>query len=211
MVKITTAMDIPGETTEKQHNWYNKIYHWMDPPHRILEIGCAWGRSSWAWLDCIEHKDSYLEILDTWSYSRPKPINPSLGPRLMAWPTYYDEIKQIFPNLNQKDILNHNLIQHKHYTKLKSVYTGNSREFVEKHNVLDMYDIVYLDGDHSEINVYNELNHFNGVKIICGDDFCQSQPGVIKAICRFYGSNYTTYKLYTDPDARFFVLKRVDV
>jgi len=68
---ITKAMDIPGETTELQHEWYQKIVNWFYYKPKILEIGCAWGRGSWAWLDCItDTNDGSLEILDNWAYSR---------------------------------------------------------------------------------------------------------------------------------------------
>ena len=207
MVAIYTAMDIPGETTKKQHEWFYKIYHWMDGERKILEIGCAWGRSSWAWLDCIESENSYLEILDNWAYSNSNGIKKIEKYNL----DYYNKIKNIFPKLNQKEIVNYNLMQHKNYSKIKQINTDNSISFVKKRDVLNEFDIVYLDGDHSEFNVWQELNYFNGVKVICGDDFALAQPGVIKSVCRFYAKNYNTYKLYTDPDARFFALKHVDL
>lgn len=205
MIKITNSLDIPGETTKKQHDWFYKVYHWMYPPHRILEVGCAWGRSTWAWLDCIEHERSYLEVLDNWSYTNAtKQIKKHNN-------DYYDNMKLISPTLDQKEILLYNLQQHPNYSKLKKIHTGDSTSFVNVPNALTKYDIVYLDGDHSEKNVYNELNYFNGSKVICGDDFNMDQSGVIKAVCKFYSENYKRYYLYTDPEARFFALKRVDL
>lgn len=204
-MKITNALDIPGETTTAQHEWFNKVYHWIYPPRRILEIGCAWGRSSWAWLDCIEHKESYLEILDNWAY------NNSPDKIKIYNNTYYNEIKKTIPDFDQKKIIEYNLQQNKNYNKLKKIHTGTTDSFIKENNIFENFDIVFLDGDHSEKNVYKELNYFKGLKIICGDDFASAQPGVIKAVCRFHIENFEMYKLYTDPDARFFVFKRIDL
>ncbi len=107
--------------------------------------------------------------------------------------------------IQKKEILLYNLKQNKNFKKLKHIYTGKYLAAPKS------YDIVYLDDDHSQENVLNELNYFNGIPVICGDDFAQSQPGVLKAICKFYSKNFNNYKLYTDPDARFWVMKRIDI
>jgi cephalosporin hydroxylase len=199
---INDAMEIPGQTDEKQHLWYQKIIEWFHYPPAVLEIGCAWGRSSWAWLDCMNMDGSYLEILDNWSYSKNfKQLN---GFKLSN-ETYYKFISDVSPNYDQKEILLYNLKQHKNFQKIKKIHTGVYSD-ASKH-----YDIVYLDDDHSQKNVSNELEHFNGVPVMCGDDFENTHPGVIKAICKFYHNNFNKYKLYIDPDARFWALKRTDM
>lgn len=54
---------------------------------------------------------------------------------------------------------------------------------------LPMFDLVYIDGDHSYELVHNDINLAlkltNKGSIICGDDYCGSWPGVAKAVDLF--------------------------
>lgn len=44
------------------------------------------------------------------------------------------------------------------------------------------FDCVYLDGDHSYETVNEELKHFDAVPTLCGDDYGEAHPGVMKAV-----------------------------
>jgi len=66
--KINNALDIPGWTRKSQHDLYKNLVQELPKNPKILEIGCGWGRSTWAWLDVLPSNSTYC-VLDNFSLS----------------------------------------------------------------------------------------------------------------------------------------------
>ena len=163
---------------------------------RILEIGCAWGCSTWAILDSIQEKAS-LYTVDTFGMNNPalkqKHYNGvskkhSTNPSVMYG-------MQIYMEKDQRSTFNHFISYHPNRKKLKKVYQCSSLEVLQK----DVnWDLAYIDGLHSYENVRQELDYLKNVKMLCGDDYHPAHKGCMQAIDEFK-QKYPERTFYHDP------------
>ena len=149
----------------------NHLHTFIDTKQKltILEIGCYEGLCSCYFSDnYLEHKDSNLYCVD---------------------PFY--EIKTV-SNLTEKLFLN-NLMKSKHRVKIipKKI---SSQEFFENIDTDLTFDIIYVDGDHSDHAIQGDIkNCFEHVKqnsIIWFDDYvpCKS---IIDSELKKYNHRFT--------------------
>lgn len=193
-------MDIPGATFSIQHEWYKRVRSWHNYNASVLEIGCAYGRSTWAWLDVLDGNQDEIEIVDTLSYT---PTNNNF----LEHPNAKSIITDV-GGYDQEKIFRYNVEQHRNYEKITKFYNTTSENFCN--NVKNkIYDIVYLDGAHEYETVIHELNCFKDARVICGDDFSYDGLGVVSAVFDFYKNNINDYNLYVDSEARFFALRKL--
>lgn len=61
-IVINDAMAICAETNDTQHKWFSTIYYWFHKKLKIFEVGGTWGRSSWAWLVCMNEVDELMSL-----------------------------------------------------------------------------------------------------------------------------------------------------
>tara|TARA_R110000868_G_scaffold5780_4_gene33914 strand:+ start:2013 stop:2636 length:624 start_codon:yes stop_codon:yes gene_type:complete len=194
-VIIKTPMDIPGETQSLQHEWYKRVRSWHADSANILEIGCAFGRSTWGWLDVMDKTNDRLDVVDTLTYPDYRFNTHSNSKQILK------DIKEY----SQEDIFYYTVGQHKNYNKITNLHNMTSFKFMKKFKD-KTYDIVFLDGSHDYKTVNRELNNFKGARVICGDDFSYEHHDVINAVTDFYKAN-NNYYLYTDTAARFWALR----
>jgi hypothetical protein len=213
---------IPGETTPLQHEYYKKIIQNMYYPDRthnfkILELGCAYGRSTTAWLDAMNfipqnvYDNIELTIVDNFVYdtdkNKTRVFNNSCYPEFDK--TEWLEEKIHWP---QKKIVEWVINQHENRKYLKEIINTESDKFLWKNQTV--YDIAFLDGPHDYKSVYTSIGFLSKLdtQIICGDDFANEQPGVLTGVLSWYlkPKNREKYNLFTSSTARFFCLHHVD-
>ena len=163
---------------------------------RILEIGCAWGCSTWAILDGIQDKAS-LHTVDTFGMN-----NPGLKQQ------HYKGVSEkhssnssvmygmsVYMEKDQRATFDHFISYHPKRKRLKKVYQCPSLEVLKK----DVnWDLAYIDGLHSYENVKQELNYLKDVKSLCGDDYHPAHKGCMQAIDEF-NQKYPERTFYHDP------------
>jgi len=204
-LKITSKDQIPGFTNEKQHQLYSLVINKLPPESNILEIGCGWGRSTWAWLDVIP-EDTNFHVLDNFSMGS-NFIEPATRNRF-SWNRFTVRHQTIMENKRkylkkyfsgtQKDIFTGVISQHPRANLLKNIYEEDF-EIWKLSNKLK-FDLVYLDGDHSYTEVSSQLDYFSNCPYICGDDYLW--PSVSTAVNEFVQKN--NYKLKTARE--FFII-----
>ena len=171
----TGAMDVPGFTLPEQHEFYTDVVKKLPKNPRVLEIGCGWGRSTWAWLDVLPETTEYYILDNFWMPSKDltKTI-PEPDPRLLRTITKN--------NLNQRQIFNHVIRQHKNFKNIKEIFHIDGAKWATSNQVRTDFDLVYIDDDHKYAAVKRWLDLFIDVPIICGDDYHPLWPGVVQAV-----------------------------
>jgi len=163
---------------------------------RILEIGCAWGGSTWAILDAIQPKVT-LTTVDTFGMNHPDlkmhhyqgvSKKHSKNPSVMYGMNIYLE-------KNQRAVFDHFVSYHPKRKHLRKVHQTTSIEVLEDDS---NWDLAYIDGLHSYENVSRELFLLKDVKMICGDDYHPTHEGCMKAIDEFREKN-PDRTFYHDP------------
>lgn len=194
-IKIKNHTEVPGQTSDDQKYFYQEIVNWFDKDIRVLEVGSAWGKSTWAWLDVLK-EGSTLEVVDMWNYSEQRLINKDKK--------FAKKIIKIFSEYNHKTVFLHNIKQHKNFKQLTKIHSINHKKFMTENT--EKFDIIFLDGDHSFENVFNELLYYRGSSVICGDDYNLNHQDVINAVSEFYKKFENEYELIIY--GKFFILKK---
>jgi len=186
-------------TFDRQHSHYKELCEHLPKSANVLEIGCAFGKSTWAWLDVLpDHTNFYvldafvMPTLYTPSQSRMDTLRFS---RVFARPRSY--LKKYF-NKDQRTLFPYIINQHPRSSLLKNIFDSTFQDW-KKTNDLD-FDLVYIDGEHSYAEVSSQLEYFSKSKCICGDDFLW--PGVSRAVNEYVRIHNAKLKLYQE----FFVI-----
>ena len=193
-IKVAKALDVPGWTPEKQHIYYKEVVKFLPNNPKVLEIGCGWGRSTWAWLDVLPQTTSYY-ILDSFElgYKRVTNINSRLN------------LKRIkCRNLSQREIFDEIIVQHPNSSIIKNVWHMKSEDWLQSKHFTSKWDLVYFDDDHSYDTVKRWLEKFSKVPIVCGDDYSINHIGVKKAVDEYANVNKDITPL---PLLNFFIVK----
>jgi hypothetical protein len=169
-LKVNSANDIPGWTHHWQHEHYPGLIKSLPPDSRMLEIGCGYGKSTWAWLDNLP-KNFRLDILDNFS------------------------LEDIDGEPQKKYFFN-TIKQHPNYSVIYNII--DSDYFRWKENNLVNYDLVYIDADHSFDMLLDQLEYFKDVPILCGDDYEYKHPGVVDAVDEFSKKYSREFELKTN-------------
>ena len=179
---IKEYLDIPGQTTSNNLDPILEIASAIRgcgvKKPKVLEIGCAWGRSTWAILDAF--KDCEYHVLDWWGYFQQRQI---------------DQVKshKIYPYLleNKIDIYNHRDVwqfimkHHKHFESIQTINSMSSLEYIDK-GLKNNFDFVFFDGSHEYDVVSKELEYFKSSSVLYGDDYHPRELGVMRSVHDFY-------------------------
>ena len=176
---ITSAVNVPGWTTNVQHRNYEDLVNILPKNPKVLEIGCGWGRSTWAWLDVLPDTTEY-HILD--NFSMPYwALRKSVF--MVRANINYKQLKRIYKqNIAQREIFDVIIKQHPKQHLIKKVWHMPGEEWKSCEDYTTEWDLVYLDDDHSYLTVNNWLERFTNVPIVCGDDYHPSHAGVVSAV-----------------------------
>lgn len=174
---------IPGYTNFTHLEDLALTIRQLPPNSRILEIGCAYGRSTCCILDNLSPGSS-LHTVDTFVHLKPSKIYKGNHKRYLdigqAMPELLKDNLEHMMNLGQRGFFDYITNKHPSRDKL-SVYQMTSEEYMNKFSDRT-YDCVYLDGDHRYEAVRSELIHFEDTKVLCGDDWGPAHPGVTQAV-----------------------------
>lgn len=171
LLRVTDALQIPGWTNRSQHNNYKILAKQLPKNAKVFEIGCGWGRSTWAWLDALPSCSSYY-ILDCFrlDQSSIQKANPKFAKRAKKY------------NLNQKQIFDNIIKNHYNFDIIKCVWNMFDSDWLKSDIYTPDWDLVYIDANHSYPSTKRLLETFKNVKIICGDDYNEHWPGVVRAV-----------------------------
>lgn len=177
---------IPGYTGEEHLNRLGNLVSTLKPNSRILEIGCAYGRSTWCILNHIT-PGTTVDTVDTFAHLKTSKMYKSnhKGHKRMGIKMH----KTFAHNLEQMMKLGHRgfydwLIQQHPHHEQHCAYQMTSVEYMKLY-AERTYDLVYLDGDHAYETVSKELQHYKNTDILCGDDWGPVHPQVTQAVDEF--------------------------
>ena len=128
----------------------------------VIEIGCFLGKST----SFFASRGCHIHSIDTFKGS--EDINKS------------SEVVNRLPVMLEQFLFN---IEATGISDRVNVYRGTSEEIAKMYPNL-VADMVFIDGSHVYEDVKNDINLWKdrGIKIICGDDFTEVHPGVVKAV-----------------------------
>ena len=204
--KCKYASEVPGWTSTLQHSQYIKLIEQLPDKPKILEIGCGYGRSTWAWLDVIPKNTDYY-ILDNFNLD----FNDNFKPGFTGWRQFTTPkqnrkfIQRVRDNkFTQREIFDRIIARHAKYKNIKEIWHMSGDTWVESEYFDKEWDLVYLDDDHSYSAVKKWLEIFSNVPIVCGDDYNTTWQGVVSAVDEY--TYKTNCSLQIMPD-NFFVIK----
>jgi hypothetical protein len=168
-------VDVPGWISERDLNVLSHISSHVPENGNILEVGPFLGRSTSALL--YGKKDSVaLDVVDTFtgipvnSECRGIRGNKETFNRLQSLAQKTGDWEESFKKSQENNLKNMN------------IFKCSSQEF----EIKKFYNLVFIDADHSFINVYTDIYKFiNNSEVIVGDDFVPWWPDVVKAVNRF--------------------------
>lgn len=137
-----------------QLNFYNQLSEYADRPIRALQIGAYTGDASvWMYYNILKHPDSILIDVDTWSGSD-EPAHHEMN---------WQSVETIYDAKTSQGRSDKKIVKFK----------GTSDWFFK--NNVEMYDFIYVDGDHTAPSVIKDaVNSFDCLKpggIIAFDDY----------------------------------------
>jgi len=196
MFNIKDPNDVPGYIFQSQIDQIQELAKTLPPNANVLEIGCAWGRSTWCWLNALP-EGSTLTTVDIFMFDN----RPGKHTKRMAswWKNpVVDQIMEYYCTNGQEACVKKVLEEHPRKHLIKEIYKGSSRSFYERHPQ-QQWDCVYLDGDHAYDAIKEDIKNFEpNTKIICGDDYEPiTQPGVVQAVTEM--TTETGRTLWVDP------------
>lgn len=161
MFEYKEAEEIPGYIDENQIKFIRNIAGQLPPGSRVLEIGCGYGKSTWAWLDGLDNSCT-LDIVDSWE----------LGIKKICRDNSVSEAVREFAQQNgQKKLFEKIISLHPKHNLLKNIYSEKTKKLIKFKTLSKDYNLVYIDGDHRHKSLYRELMYFSNVDILCGDDY----------------------------------------
>ncbi len=176
--------DIPGFNNVAHNEKLKETAKLVKPSSRVLEVGTAWGRSTWSLLDDLPSPFE-LHVLDPFTHLEGGKMKHYEG----CMKKHSDNMCQryalkIFVEQGQLACWNWGVPQHPRYdSEHVVVHQMLSEKFRETDD--NEWGLVYLDGNHSYPNVSAELNKWADCPIICGDDYHPVHKGVIQAVDEF--------------------------
>jgi hypothetical protein len=204
-LKIKHSLDIPGWTFYPQHKLYKSLVQDLPKNPRILEIGCGWGRSTWAWLDALPSSSMYY-VLDNFNltshwcyhsfYKKYKGNNNMMAKSIKRWAK---------SDTNQLEIFKQLISQHPNNKIIKKIWKLDSDDWIASDEFSNNWDLVYLDDRHTFEVMKKWLKLFSNVQIVCGDDYSIKFPGIIKAVDGYARKNNKFKEI--SKAANFFVIK----
>jgi hypothetical protein len=206
MFQIKNYNDVPGMIMPSQCEDIIKIAKKLPPKSTVVEIGCAWGKSTWCWLEGFP-EESRLITIDVFMLDNKKGKhkkrqqtlgNPIIDEIMNYWLTHtgLETLKKVLEEHPRKNVIDH------------FIYNGTSDSF--DLSSIKKIDCVYIDGNHSYNYVKADLEKFGDIsEIICGDDYkpegrsgpYKPQMGVVEAVDEYCEKNNRQF--WTDPESFF--------
>lgn len=183
--------DVPGMIGSVQCEHIIELASKVPEGGRVIEIGCAWGRSTWAWMQGLPAGCTLTTIdlfmLDEFRGKHTKRQqrhnNPVLNKVMLQWKerTGKEFVEYIIGHHPRR-----HLIQH-------TVHHMRSDNFTVPEHI----DLVYIDGNHEYEGCKSDLSMYGHADIVCGDDYKplgQSGPwrpqlGVVQAVTEYVESS----------------------
>ena len=193
---ITHYLDVPGFNNSKHLDALSEFAAKVPAGGRVLEIGCAWGCSTWVLLDSLQ-EGVELHTCDTFGMNninlkrkhfqgvmKKHKHNTAVS---YAMNMYLEEQENA-----QRKVFNWVIAQHSRRFKLKhTVHQKPSLQLLKNDT---NWSMVYIDGLHSYDNVLAELSYLKKVYLLCGDDYHPAHEGTMKAIDEFRSNNKRLFK-----------------
>jgi len=162
------------------HGWfdyeplYNEVFSTLPEKAHIVEVGCWLGRSACYMGELIKSsgKNIRFDCIDTWRHPRTDWSDQIIKGNKES------QVDDFVTNLNAGGVLQYvNILQ---LNSLEAVYLYEDRSL----------DFVFLDNDHSEQHVFDELNAWwpkiRKGGVLAGHDYIEaSWPGVVNSVQRF--------------------------
>lgn len=206
MFGIATYDDVPGMIMPSQCEDIIKIAKNLPPKSTVVEIGCAWGKSTWCWIEGLPAGSTLISIdifmLDSKKgkhRKRQQEVGNNISKSIIEyWMSHsgHDTVVKVIEEHPRK-----NLIEH-------VIYQGTSDSF--DLSAIEKLDCVYIDGNHKYPYVRSDLEKFGNISdIICGDDYkplgksgpYKPQMGVVEAVDEYCEKNNRQF--WTDPESFF--------
>lgn len=188
--------DVPGFNNDTHLENLKSFVSSIPENSKILEIGCAWGGSSWALMDGLP-EGCELHICDTFGMNNPQ-LKQHHYQGVMKKHSHNPTVcfaMDLYMRTNQRTMFDWCVRQHPRYKEVvKAVYQMPSLSVLAKNS---NWDLVYIDGLHSYENVSLELEYCKDVPFLCGDDYHPVHEGCKKAIDEFI-SKYPDKTFYHD-------------
>lgn len=141
----------------------------------MVEIGCYQGESSLIFAE----RFNKLACIDIWD-----DISDFLDDTTMQYPMSHVE-----SNFDER------LEGYTNVTKYKGDFQAMDYLSLTE---FSMADVVYIDANHEYLSVFNDiikvLSDFKHIKYICGHDYTEGWPGVIKAVDNLLGKPVKTFQ-----------------
>lgn len=202
---IISKYNIPGWINNNQCDQITELVSTLPDNTRILEVGAAFGKSTLSILEGMKSSHS-LDVCDTWDanffwdvLNDNQQVSSLYGDQENILTTR-DAI--VSRELTIRQVWEKHVSTSANFNLIKNIFQQKSMTLA---NTTD-YDIVFLDGDHTYDNVTKELQVFNSIPIVCGDDFGYHCPEVIKAVIDFGNANHRV--LTVDLNSFFYILRR---
>ena len=206
MFNIKNYEDVPGMILTPQCEDIIKIAKQLPENSTVIEIGCAWGKSTWCWIEGLP-KGSTLITIDVFMLDEKKGKhknrqqtvgNPVINTIMEYWMqhTGYETVLKVLEEHPRKELVNH------------TIYHGSSSNF--DLSKIKKLDCVYIDGNHKYPYVKADLEKYGNIsKVICGDDYkpigksgsYKPQMGVVEAVDEYCKNNDRIF--WTDPESFF--------
>jgi len=177
--------DIPGFTEPSQLLTFQRIAKQISANSNVLEIGAAFGKSTSSWLTALNPMAS-LTIIDNFKLPDEN-VKEKMETDVYTDGEMSDTKKQLFEYYfkhGQYATFKYIINQHHNKHIIKEVFTMRSADYMCL-NYANLFDLVYLDGNHTYENVMAELEYFKRSTLICGDDYSERHEPVKRAVHDF--------------------------
>ena len=170
--KIKDYNDIPGKISEEQCLEIIDVAKSIPKNSTVIEIGCAWGKSTWAWMTGLPVGTKFISIdpfkddiqnVKQQQLKKQREIrkNNSMALNILNFwenKTVYETITKVLKYHPRKGLIDH------------QIFYGTSDDFNLSN--ISRLACVYIDGDHTYDYLTRDLEKYGSIsKIICGDDY----------------------------------------
>ena len=197
---IQNYLDVPGFNNPKHLDALMNFAALVPTGGRVLEIGCAWGCSTWALLDSLP-EGVELHTCDTFGMNninlRRKHFQGVMEKHERNSSVNYAMHMYLEENSDQAQRKVYDWVIDQHPRKWKIKHTTHQMPSTEVLKDDVKWSMVYIDGLHSYENVSAELKALKDVPLLCGDDYHPAHPGTMQAIDEFLKDNKRVFKHHT--------------
>ncbi len=186
IMKLSSDL-IPGFTSSAHLAMIEEFAKTLPLNANVLEVGGAFGRSTFSWLNGLSNEAS-LTIIDAFMIDKNSILKMKTDENEIR-SKFQDVIYNMYDFFGQEKTWKYVVSNHKKNHIIKNVYPFKTEEYASK-NYSGVYDCVYLDGDHYYETLKLELEFFKNSTIICGDDYFTLRWSEVKQAVDEYCQTY---------------------